>query len=156
MARRDYYNDPEAPKANRIVVATNSFVQDDQGRVLLIQRSDNGLWALPGGGQDIDETVAQCAERETLEETGHRVHVTGQIGICSDPKHVIAYDDGEVRQEFAICLRAALLDGNLATSDETPSVAWVGQDQLDEHPMQPWIRQRVDHGVARRDAPHLG
>ena len=156
MPRRDYYNDPDAPAPNRIVVATNAFVQDQQGRVLLIQRSDNGMWALPGGGQDLGETVAQCAERETLEETGYRVRVTGIVGIYSDPAHVIAYDDGEVRQEFALCFHAEVVDGTLRTSSETPSVAWVAADQLDNHQMQPWIRQRVDHGFQQAGNPHIG
>lgn len=156
MPRRDFYNDPDAPAPNRIVVATNAFVQDDQGRVLLIQRSDNRMWALPGGGQDLGETVTQCAERETLEETGYRVRVTELIGIYSDPAHVIAYDDGEVRQEFALCFRAELVDGKMTSSDETPSVAWVAQEKLDAHPMQPWIRQRIDHGYERRGMPYVG
>src|SRR4051794_19989141 len=130
VARRDFYNDPDAPKANRIVVATNAFVQDDHGRVLLIQRSDNGLWALPGGAQDIGETITACAERETLEETGYRVRVTDLIGIYSDPRHVIAYDDGEVRQEFAITLRAQLRSGEMKTSSESLAIEWVDRREL--------------------------
>ena len=156
MARRDYYDDPAGPKANRIVVATNAFVQDDEGRVLLIQRSDNGLWALPGGAQDVGETVSACAERETLEETGYRVRVTEVIGVYSDPAHVIAYDDGEVRQEFALCFRAKLVSGEASPSAETPTVEWVSHERLEDHPMQPWIGQRVEHGFAQLSTPHLG
>ena len=80
MSRREHYQDPAAPKANSIVVAATAFVLDDEHRVLLVRRSDNGLWALPGGAMDVGERVAQTAERETLEETGYVVEVTDLIG----------------------------------------------------------------------------
>jgi len=156
MARTEYYRDRDAPRANRIVVAAVAFVQDPERRVLLIKRSDNGLWALPGGAQDIGETVSATAERETLEETGYRVQVTDLIGIYSDPQHVIAYADGEVRQQFALSFRANLVGGQLTTSDETPTVAWVSHDDLDEYGMHPSIRLRVEHGFQQRDKPYLG
>jgi hypothetical protein len=47
VARIDHFHDPDAPKAFSIVVAVTAFVLDDAGRVLLIRRTDNGLWALP-------------------------------------------------------------------------------------------------------------
>lgn len=106
MPKRDYYNDPNAPQANSIVVAVSAVVRDDEGRVLMIERSDNGLWALPGGAQEIGEDVAGAVRREVLEETGVEVDVVGLSGIYSDPAHVIAYDDGEVRQEFSLCFHA--------------------------------------------------
>ena len=40
------------------------------GRILLIKREDNGLWAMPGGATEVGETWAQSAERELREETG--------------------------------------------------------------------------------------
>ena len=156
MGRTEYYDDPNAPEPNRIVPAATVFVQDDAERVLMVQRSDNGLWALPGGTMDIGETLAQCGEREVLEETGYRVRVVDIIGIYSDPKHVIAYSDGEVRQQFAISFRGLLLDGAARTSDETPNLEWVDRLALDEVPMHPSTRLRVHHGLERLPRPHLG
>ena len=43
--------DPAAPKANSIVVAVTAAVRNAQGELLLIERTDNGLWALPGGAR---------------------------------------------------------------------------------------------------------
>jgi 8-oxo-dGTP pyrophosphatase MutT (NUDIX family) len=54
----------------------------------------------------IGETPTQAAICETLEETGIDNDVLGVIGVYSNPAHVIAYDDGEVRQQFRICLAA--------------------------------------------------
>jgi 8-oxo-dGTP pyrophosphatase MutT (NUDIX family) len=156
VGRTEYLNDPEAPKANSIVPAANAFVRDDDGAVLMIERSDNRLWAMPGGMQDIGETIAAAAERETLEETGYRVRVVGLIGVYSDPGNVIAYDDGEIKQQFALCFRAQLLGGALATSEESPSVRWVRPDELDAIPIHPSVRLRIDHGLAELACPYIG
>jgi ADP-ribose pyrophosphatase YjhB (NUDIX family) len=153
MARVDYYNDPNAPKANSIVVAVTAFVQDDTGRVLLIRRTDNDLYAIPGGAQEIGETLTQTVVREVQEETGLTVEVTGLIGIYSDPAHVIAFTNGEVRQEFSICFRAHPTGGQLRTSAESKEVLWVAFSQLATLNIHPSIRLRVTHGLERRTEP---
>jgi ADP-ribose pyrophosphatase YjhB (NUDIX family) len=154
VGKTDYYDDPAAPAANSLVMAVVVVVLDDHGRLLLIQRSDNGLWALPGGGQEFGESVSQAAVRETREETGLEVEVTGIVGIYSDPRHVIAYDDGEVRQEYSVCLRARQTGGELATSDESRRVRWVEPDEVDQLDMHPSMRRRVQHGLAQQE-PHV-
>jgi ADP-ribose pyrophosphatase YjhB (NUDIX family) len=156
MGRKEYYDDPNAPTPNSLVPAATVFVQDDQGRVLLVERSDNGLWALPGGGMEFGETLSAGAEREVLEETGYRVEVVDIIGIYSDPKHVIEYDDGEVRQQFAIGFKGRLLDGDLGSSDETPKVAWVATAELDDLDMHPSARLRIEDGLRADGNPRLG
>lgn len=156
MSRREHYQDPAAPKANSIVVAATAFVLDDEHRVLLVRRSDNGLWALPGGAMDVGERVAQTAERETLEETGYVVEVTDLIGVYSDPAHVMAYDNGEVRQQFALSFRARFVGGSLRTSAESPEVVWVSERAADALDVHPSIRLRLAHGFEVGAEPHLG
>lgn len=155
MPKTDYLNDPTAPSANSLVVAVTVFVQDDQGRVLLIRRSDNGLWALPGGAQDVGESTAQAATREVQEETGLNVKPIKISGIYSDPAHVIAYDNGEVRQEFSICLRARTISGRIRTSNESTEVRWVEPAAIDDLPIHPSMLLRIKHGL-ERNAPYLG
>ena len=107
--RIDYYDSPEAPKANSLVPAVNVVVANDAAEILLIRRTDNGNWALPGGTIDLGESVAQAAVRETLEESGIECAITGIVGIYSDPRHVILYtSNGEARQEFSIVLLTGL------------------------------------------------
>jgi 8-oxo-dGTP pyrophosphatase MutT (NUDIX family) len=151
VPKTDYLNDPNAPKANALVVAVAVIVRDSEGRVLLIQRSDNGYWALPGGAQDIGESVAQAAIREVEEETGVRIEVAGISGIYSDPHHVIAYDDGEVRQEFSLCLRGRAIGGSIRTSDESIKVEWVDPKDLPSLSMHPSMAKRIKHGIEQHD-----
>lgn len=80
MARTEYYDDPNAPKPNSLVVAASAVVTDDQGRILLQRRRDNDLWALPGGAMDMGESLPGTAVREVKEETGLDVEITGLVG----------------------------------------------------------------------------
>ena len=155
MGRVDYLNDPHAPRANRIVVATSVYAEDDAGRILMIRRSDNDLWSIPGGGIEIGETVTACAVRETKEETGVDVTVTGLVGIFTNPAHVVAYDDGEVRQQFSVCVRGRPVDGVLRVSDESTQVAWIDPEQLDALPVHPEIRRRIDAARSGSQTPHI-
>ncbi|SCE83249.1 ADP-ribose pyrophosphatase YjhB, NUDIX family [Micromonospora viridifaciens] len=156
MARIEHFNNPNAPKPNSIVVAVTVFVQDEQGRVLLIQRTDNGLWALPGGAQDFGEYIAETAVRETREETGVEVEVTGVVGIYTNPNHVVEYSDGEVRQQFSICFRGRYIGGDLTTSDESSAVRWVAQHEFADLAIHPSMRLRIDHGFAQEREPYIG
>jgi ADP-ribose pyrophosphatase YjhB (NUDIX family) len=145
MTRTDYYHDRNAPRANSLVPGASAIVTDDGGRVLLHRRSDNELWALPGGVMDIGETIAQCAEREVREETGLTVKAYHIVGIYSDPGHVFAYSDGEVRQEFSICFACQIVAGEIARSDESLEVKFWPVEEIDGLDMHPSIRLRISH-----------
>jgi ADP-ribose pyrophosphatase YjhB (NUDIX family) len=154
MARVDHFHDPDAPQANSIAVAVSAFVLDDDERLLMIRRTDNDLYSIPGGQLEFGETLTQTAVRELHEETGIAIEVTGLIGIYSNPDHVIAYSDGEVRQEFSICFRAQPIGGELQTSSESKEVHWVEQSLLPELTIHPSIRLRIQHGLDNRSEPY--
>ncbi|WP_345963697.1 NUDIX domain-containing protein [Streptomyces sp. BRB040] len=156
MARIDYFNDPDAPKANSIVPSVTAVAVNEAGEVLLIHKTDNNLWALPGGGVDVGESAPDAAVRETKEETGFDVEVTSLVGIYTNPAHVMAYDDGEVRQQFSICFRARIVGGELRTSSESKEVAFVDPNRLDSLNIHPSMRMRIDHGLSDGTAPHIG
>ncbi|MEU5871429.1 NUDIX domain-containing protein [Glycomyces sp. NPDC047369] len=156
MGRIDHINNPDAPAPNSVVPSTVVFVTDELGRVLLIQRSDNGDWALPGGGHDLGERIAETAIREAKEETGLDVEVTGIVGLYTDPGHLIEYGDGEVRQQFSIAFRARVTGGGITVSSESTQVAWIGVEELDRLPINPSMRLRIAHGLADRSEPYIG
>ncbi|MDI5971427.1 NUDIX domain-containing protein [Streptomyces sp. SL13] len=157
MTRIDYYRDPTAPPANSVVPSVTAVVRNDSGRLLLIHKVDNNLWALPGGGHDVGESVADTVVREVQEETGIDVAVDDIIGLYTDPQHVMAYDDGEVRQQFSICFHAHPTGGELRTSSESKEVRWIDPADLDTLNIHPSMRLRIDHGLdASRTAPYIG
>lgn len=157
MARIDYLDDPDAPSANSVVPSANVVVVNDDGDILIIRRTDNGNLALPGGGMDLGESITQTAVRETKEETGVDVEITGLVGIYTNPHHVIEYtSDGEVRQEFSIVFTARPVGGVPTTSSESSEVAWMAPDVIAGSQMHPTMRQRIAHFRERRAQPYLG
>jgi ADP-ribose pyrophosphatase YjhB (NUDIX family) len=152
--RIDYHNDPGAPKASRLVPSVNVVVVNDLGEILLIRRTDNGNWALPGGAIDLGESVAQAAVRETFEESGIECAITGVAGIYSDPGHVILYtSNGEVRQEFSIVLTARPVAGHPTPSSESSEVRWVPPSAVPGYTMDQSMRGRINDFLAHKESP---
>jgi ADP-ribose pyrophosphatase YjhB (NUDIX family) len=158
MPRRiDYYNDPAAPKPNSLVPSVNVVVTNAKGEILLIRRSDNDNWAIPGGAIDLGESLTLAAVRETREETGMECEITGLVGIYTDPKHVILYtSNGEVRQEFSIVLTARAVGGQLTPSSESTEVCWVHASEILSYSMDRSMRLRIMHYLESPDQPYLG
>jgi ADP-ribose pyrophosphatase YjhB (NUDIX family) len=158
MARRiDYYDDPNAPKANSLVPSVNVVVTNDAGEILFIKRSDNDNWAIPGGAIDLGESVIEAAIRETKEETGIDCEITGLVGIYSDPKHVILYtSNGEVRQEFSILLTARAQGGEPTPSDESTDVRWVEKAEVEGYHMDRSMTIRIKRYLSGASQPYIG
>jgi len=157
LARIDYYDDPDAPPANSLVPSANVVVLNERGEFLLIRRSDNENWALPGGAMDLGESIGQAAVREVKEETGVDCEITGLVGVYTDPRHVILYtSDGEVRQECSLVFTARATGGEPTPSDESREVRWVAPGDADRYPMDRSMRLRVAHYLDRRATPYLG
>jgi len=76
----------------------SGVVRDGDGRLLLQQRTDIGLWGLPGGAVEYGECVTDALRREVEEETGLTIDVGRLIGVYSDPAHgqIVTYPDGNV------------------------------------------------------------
>lgn len=154
--RMDYYDDPQAPAANSLVPSVTAAVRDGLGRLLLIHKIDNGFWALPGGAMDLGESIRTAVSREVEEETGVRVEVTGLVGIYTDPGHVMAYDDGEVRQEFSVCFHARPISGKpREDGTETKAARWIEPAELSKLSIHPSMRRRIDAALAGESEPEI-
>jgi 8-oxo-dGTP pyrophosphatase MutT (NUDIX family) len=93
--------------------------------------------------------------RETREETGITVEVIGLLGIYSDPGHIVAYADGEVRQEYEVILTGRPVSGEPGANDEASAAGWFTPGELnglDIHPTQ-WrqLRDWLDGTCPRID-----
>lgn len=155
--RIDYLNDPAAPRANSVVPSANVIVVNDRGEILMIRRTDNGNWAVPGGGMDLGESITDTAVRETCEETGITCEITGLVGIYTNPRHVIRYtSDDEVRQEFSIVFAARPTGGKLRPSSEPSEPQWVPPTAVPSLQMHPSMLQRIQHYLDKRPEPYLG
>ena len=106
-----------------------AVIVDEQGRTLLIRRSKAnknfiGKWEWPGGKVDPGEDFAVAAIRETKEETGLDVELTGVAGVAQFemPKALVAM----------LCMEARIIGGALTLSGEHDAFQWVPLSKLHE------------------------
>jgi 8-oxo-dGTP pyrophosphatase MutT (NUDIX family) len=154
VGRVEYWADPNAPTPNTLVPACGTLAVGERGEILLQRRRDTGQWALPMGKQELGETPGQCAVRETLEETGVLVEIIGLVGIYSDPRHIVAYTDGEVRQEYEVTLLARPVSGTPAGNDEASEAGWFSPELLAGLDIHPTMRRQIDDFLTGR-TPHV-
>jgi 8-oxo-dGTP diphosphatase len=152
-----YFHDPLAPTASLVVPSVFVAVRWHYGALLLVRRCDSGSWQLPGGRVDVGESAVEAAVRTTLDEAGVHIQVTEFAGLFSDPGHVVRSPGGEVRQQFAVLLRARAV-GGAPRGDQraTSEAAWVAVADLAGLPMDPPSRLRVAEAIAVGEPPLLG
>jgi ADP-ribose pyrophosphatase YjhB (NUDIX family) len=153
VKRVEHFNDPNAPAANSLIPAASAIVIDQDGRILLHRRDDNELWSIPGGAMEVGERIADTVIREAEEETGLEVKPERVVGIYSNPQHVVAYADGEVRQQFSVCFACRVVGGDLVVSDESLEVGFFTPEQIEGMPMHESIRLRIRHYLEHRPQP---
>jgi 8-oxo-dGTP diphosphatase len=96
-------------------VSVSAVVVDQQDRVLLIRRHDNGEWQSPGGILELDEDIHAGLRREVLEETGYSVEPQRLTGVYKNmPRGVVA-----------LVFLCQVLHGDATPSEETSDVVWV-------------------------------
>jgi len=152
MSRIDHYNDPDAPKANSLIPAASAVVVNEDGAILLHRREDTQRWSIPGGAMEPGESIAQTVVREVKEETGLDVEPVSILGVYSNPRHVVEYGDGEVRQQFSICFICKAIGGQLSTSEESLEVGFFTPAEIESMPMHDSIRLRIGHYLEHRPA----
>jgi ADP-ribose pyrophosphatase YjhB (NUDIX family) len=129
-------------------VAVNCALFDDRGRLLLIRRKDNGLWALPGGFVDLGEQVLDAARREVKEETGLTVEVERLVGVYSHPDDSLYIHLGPDYQVVVLVFRGRILGGAFVENEETHGFEFFDTGSLPE--IVPTHRQRIDDLLADR------
>jgi len=156
-ARQVYFHDPSAPVASLVAPSVFVAVPGRHGTLLLDRRRDSGRWELPGGRVDVGETAVEAAVRETAEESGVQVTITGFGGLFTDPGHVIRSPGGEVRQQFAVLFRGRATGGSPhGDQHETIEAAWVPVADLPGMPIEPPERFWIAQALAIGGPPHLG
>jgi ADP-ribose pyrophosphatase YjhB (NUDIX family) len=137
------------PQELRLSVSAVVWRDDRRSRLLLMRRSDNGHWGLPGGYVEIGESVSEGTAREVLEETGVKIRLGRLIGVYSDPeRQVIEYPDGRRVQAVNLCFEAfAVGEGEPTTPEETLETGYFEADGLPE-PFVPIHGVRVEDALA--------
>jgi len=118
-------------KQGRLRLGCSAAIFDEQGRVLLTKRQDNGQWCLPSGGVEPGESVAEGCEREVFEETGLSVRAKRFVGVYSHPDQLVIYPDGNKAHIVALHFEAEVISGELGLSDETSDFGYFTLQQIE-------------------------
>ncbi len=102
---------------------------------------------------EIGESISQTVIREVQEETGLQVEPLRIVGVYSNPKHVIVYADGEVRQEFSLCFACRVAGGELHKSEESSEIAFFTPQEIEHLNMHESVRLRIKHYLEHRSHP---
>jgi len=118
----------------------------EDGRILIARRAIEpryGRWTLPAGFMEVNESVAEGAAREALEEANARVEITDLYTVYSIP-HI---------SQVYMMFRAKLLDADVSPGSESLEVKLVTEDEI------PWddlafamVRLTLQHFIADRKA----
>ncbi len=109
-------------------VAVGAVVSNDDGQILLVQRSDSGVWLYPTGWADIGYSPAEVAVKEVAEETGIECEVVALIGVLDGLRR------GFTRIPlYSLVFHCRAVGGSLAAHPmETSDVGWFSLDDLPE------------------------
>jgi len=120
------------------VPVADAAIFDDEGRILLIRRADDGLWAMPGGAFDMGETPAEGAVREAAEETGIVVEVADLIGVY-DSRFCGTRSSLQLFQFVFLCRPVG--ETVATTPHEVTDMGWFAEAELP--PLSPGHTTRV-------------
>lgn len=114
-----------------LVPAVGAIILDDQKRLLLQQRSEDGHWTLPSGAIDPGETPQEAVIREVKEETNLDVKVTSIAGVCGGRNYRHVYPGGDSAEFVVVLFYCAVIGGNLRPDgDESARLEYRSEDRL--------------------------
>ena len=137
-------------KQGQLRLGTSAILFDENQRVLLTRRTDNGQWCLPGGAMDSGESAAEACIREVWEETSLHVRVKRLVGVYSDPNQLVIYPDGNKVFVVALSFEAEIIGGELGLSNETTDARFFSVTEMDALTMLGNHKLRVEDALMNR------
>jgi ADP-ribose pyrophosphatase YjhB (NUDIX family) len=121
---------------------------DGEGRMLLIQRADNKLWAMPGGWADVGFRPSEVAVKEVREETGLAAEITGLIGVYDGRANSFQ----NFYHLYHLVFSGRVIGGEPKLApEEALDLGWFSEAELP--PLSPGHERAIRDAFARRGSP---
>jgi 8-oxo-dGTP diphosphatase len=117
-------------------------------RVLLVKRACPpyaGLWSLPGGKTEANETAQDAVRRELKEETGIEAEIEGVV----DTLKIVPNEGGDSITYRLTVFYGRPTGGRLEAGGDAEAAEWVHLDNVEELPMTPGTADLI-WGAAHR------
>lgn len=137
-----------------VMVGAAILLVDGNNRLLMMKRSDNNCWGIPGGSVEPGEVVEEAAKRETLEETNIEVGETSLLGVFSGPELFYKYPNGDEVYNVIIAHVSRDWSGEIKLNEEHTEWRWFAANEISEDvspPIKPVIEQ-FKRSVSKLDA----
>ena len=115
-----------------LVPGARIVIENLDGKILLQERSDLGVWGLPGGNAEPGEDLNSVIEREVFEETGLTVTDAKPFGFGCNPNiETVQFPNGDQCQFFVLNFFTKSFSGNLRMLDgESLALEWHDRSEL--------------------------
>jgi ADP-ribose pyrophosphatase YjhB (NUDIX family) len=113
-----------------LLVGAGILVLDKQDRLLLMKRSDNGCWGIPGGAINPGEVVEEAAKRETFEETSLEIGEMSLFGVFSGTELYYKYPNGDEVYNVSIVYTSRDWRGEIRLNDEHCEWQWFATSEI--------------------------
>ena len=131
-------------------------VHDREKGLLVCKHADKDIWVTPGGLIEPGEHPADAAVRETWEETGLIVELTGILGVYGGPDLLVTYPNRDQAAYVGTIFRARVVGGTMRPDgSEILDVRYFNREELIRLPHSAWMDRCMDMLFAADAAPHF-
>jgi 8-oxo-dGTP pyrophosphatase MutT (NUDIX family) len=131
-------------------------ILDDDSRLLLCLHRDKNIWVAPGGLIEPGEQPADAAVRETWEETGLVIEITGILGVYGGSDLIIDYPNGDRAAYVGTIFRGRPVSGSMrADGEETLDVKYFTREEFQRTPHAKWLDRAMPVLFDRSSPPHF-
>ncbi|MEK3808458.1 NUDIX domain-containing protein [Bacillus sp. FSL H8-0547] len=113
-----------------LTVGCGAIIEDENGRILLQQRTDRQEWGIPGGLLELGETFEETVKREVYEETGLSVEDLNLFGIYSGKKGFAEYENGDRVYSVQVIFVTKKFSGQIKQNEESKRVVFLEKHNL--------------------------
>lgn len=129
------------------IVAAGAMVTNEKNEILLVNNPNRG-WEFPGGQVENGEDLIEAVTREVFEESGIKIHVNKLVGVYSNTKSYLGWDNKTIIPTKVIFdFLATAIGGNITISEESIEVGWFNKEVALDMIKEPWLCDRAKNMI---------